>query len=270
MLIVFTGSLTRLTVWLTWLGERFKGGFERVYAMKGYLLVFDPVEVRVLYASMSPLFFEEGEPAALVKVIFSSFDLPSGARAVRELARKWYRVDVKLLAAVAPRYAAEQYAPVYVAKLPPACSATVDMLWGVLNVVWGAPVEERAPAKGAPGSLRVVPLFKGVEDVKDFLEGQAVFAAMLKAALTAKVLRVEEVAQAVADAYEAAADAARAVVSRVPSSLELVERVLSKFNVAYKDVVDFAASEEVARRLVARLKEMVGAAGGGGAGGGGA
>jgi len=226
-----------------------------------YLLVFDPVAGRVLYAKTEGLWFEEGEPASLGRVLFASFDLPSGVKRVRELLKKWYRVDVKLLVWLSPRYAAERYAPLYELRLPPYMSATVDMMWGTLNVAWGAPVEER------PGLLRIVPLFRNVDDVKSFLEGQAVFAEMVKALTAVRVLRAEEVAQAVAHVYEAAAEAARAVVSRVPSSLELVERVLSKFNVTYKDVVDFAASEEVARRLVARLKEMVGGAAGGGGGG---
>ena len=44
--------------------------------------------------------------------------------------------------------------------------------------------------------------------------------------------------------------------------------MLAKFNVTYRDVVDFAASEEVARRLIARLREMLAAQAGAGGGGG--
>jgi hypothetical protein len=238
-----------------------------------YLLVFDPVEGRVAYLRLSPVWLEEGEPAALGRVIFSTFDIPSGVARVRELRRKWYRIDVKFLAAVAPRYAAERYAPVYEVRLPVPCSASVDMLWGYLTVVWGAPVEERAPRGGEPGLLRIVSLFKDVEDVKEFLEGQAVFARMVVSLTAAKTLRAGEVASAVAEVYERAAELAASYISKVPGSLEVVERVLSKFNVTYKDLVDFAASEEVARRLIARLREMLAAqagAGGGGGGGGGA
>jgi hypothetical protein len=236
--------------------------------MADYLLVFDPVEGRAAYLKLSPLWLEEGEPAALGRVIFSTFDVPSGVARVRELSRKWYRVDVRLLAAVAPRYAAERYAPVYEVRLPVPCGASVDMMWGYLTVVWGVPVEERAPRGGEPGLLRVVSLFRNVEDVREFLEGQAVFARMAAALAAARALRAGEVASAVAEVYERAAELAASYVSKVPGSLELVERVLSKFNVTYKDVVDFAASEEVARRLIARLREMLAAQAGAGGGGG--
>jgi hypothetical protein len=187
---------------------------------------------------------------------------------VRELSRRWYRVDVKLLASVAPRYAAERYAPVYEVRLPVPCGASVDMLWGYLTVVWGVPVEERAPRGAEPGLLRVVSLFRNVEDVREFLEGQAVFARMAAALAAARALRAGEVAAAVAEAFERAAELAASYVSRVPGSLELVERVLAKFNVTYRDLVDFAASEEVARRLIARLREMLAAQQAGGGGGG--
>jgi hypothetical protein len=235
----------------------FQGG-----VVADYLLVFDPVEVKVMYVKTVGLWLEEGEPATLGRIVFTDFDFPSGARRVRELSRKWYRLDVKFLASVAPRYAAERYAPVFEFRLPPYCSATVDMLWGSLNVVWGAPVEERQ------GLIRIVPLFRNVEDIKNYLEGQAVFAQMVEALTAVKVLRAGEIAAAVASAFERAADLAAAFVSKVPGAQEIVEKVLSKYNVTYKDLVDFAVSEEVARRLVARLVEISGeqqAAGGGGA-----
>lgn len=228
-----------------------------------YLLVFDPVEVKTMYVKTLGLWLEEGEPATLGRIIFTDFDFPSGTRRVRELSRKWYRLDVKFLASVAPRYAAERYAPLYEFRLPPYCSATVDMLWGSLNVVWGAPVEERR------GVIRVVALFRNIDDVKGFLEGQAVFARMVESLTAVKVMRAGEIAAAVASAFDRAADLAATFVSKVPGAQEIVEKVLSKYNVTYKDLVDFAVSEEVARRLVARLIEISGeqaqAGGGGGA-----
>jgi hypothetical protein len=126
--------------------------------MADYLLVFDPVELRVAYLKLSPIWLEEGEPAALGRVIFSSFDLPSGAARVRELSRKWYRIDVKMLASLAPRYAVERYAPVYEVRLPVPCGASVDMMWGYLTVVWGVPA--RAGPR-LPSALLQVEVVRG-------------------------------------------------------------------------------------------------------------
>ena len=189
-------------------------------------------------------------------MLFSSTGLPSGSRRVRELLRKWYRVDVKLLHALSPRYAAERYSPVYEFRLPPYMSASVDMLWGTLHLVWGAPVLERE------GVVRVLMLLRGVDDVKAFLEGQAVFAEMVKALAAVKLARARELASAVAEMFERAGDLAASFVSRVPGSMEVVEKVLAKYNVTYRDLLDYAASEEVARRLLARLKEVAGETGG--------
>ena len=216
-----------------------------------FLLVVDPVAGKIAYIDVKSMRVSTGRTVFRGRVWYSSFEeLPSGYQRVQSLLRKWWRVDAKLLWALSPRLAIKHYArevTIECEEVSRVVVATMDAL--NLYFAWAS------VAPSERGSFVLVPLFD-VIDLQLFLRGEASYK-MAYEALRQRLMAYEE---RMIDSYrnllQLASDIVRSVVERLPSSYEIIEDVLSRYNVTAKDILDFAVSEAIIREVVARAQQQ--------------
>jgi len=224
--------------------------------MPDYALVFNPVSSRAHYLRVEDTALTGGGIDMLAMLIWSNArDLRSGYDVARLKLEKWYNVHVKLARALfGMRWLAEQLAPAYVVRLElPSSAVSVELDGAALTVYLG----DLARVEGEERVLRMVPLFKDPAKLKEFLDMQSVFADALVDVYVKLDTRVEEYARVFAKVVDAVNTALKAVVERLPGAYEIIEDVLSKYNVTGKAVVDFAVQEAVAKQVIAELQRRL-------------
>lgn len=224
--------------------------------MPDYALVFNPVSSRAHYLRVEDVALRGGGVDMLVKLIWSSSrDLRSGYDVARLKLEKWYNVHVKLARELfGMRWLAERLAPDYIVSLElPSSAVSVELDGAALTVYLG----DLARVEGEERVLRVVPLFKEPSKLKEFLDMQSVFADSLVEVYAKMDTRFEEYARVLARVIDAVNSILKAVVERLPGAYEIIEDVLSKYNVTGKAVVDFAVQEAVAKQVVAELQRRL-------------
>ena len=224
--------------------------------MPDYALVFNPVSSRAHYFRVDDVALTGAGMEVLARLIWSSSrDLRSGYDIARIRLEKWYNVHVKLARELfGMRWLAERLAPAYIVRLElPSSAASITLDGAALTVYLG----DLARAEGEERVLRMVPLFKDPSKVKEFLDMQSVFADSLVEVYAKLDMRVEEYARVFAKVVDAVNSILKAVVERLPGAYEIIEDVLSKYNVTGKAVVDFAVQEAVAKIVVAELQRKL-------------
>jgi len=223
--------------------------------MPDYALVFNPVSSRAHYLRVEDVALTGGGVDMLVKLIWSSArDLQSGYDIARLRLEKWYNVHVKIARELfGMRWLAERLAPSYIIRAElPSSAVSVAIDGAALTVYLG----DLARAEGER-VLRLVSLFKDPAKLKEFLDMQSVFADSLIEVYAKLDTRVEEYARVFAKVVDAVNATLKAVVERLPGAYEIIEDVLSKYNVTGKAVVDFAVQEAVAKQVIAELQRRL-------------
>jgi hypothetical protein len=224
--------------------------------MPDYALVFNPVSSRAHYLRVDDTALSGGGVDMLARLIWtSSRDLQSGYDVARLRLEKWYNVHVKLAREIfGMRWLAERLAPTYIVRVElPSSAVSVELDGAALTVYLG----DLARAEGEERVLRMVPLFKDPSKLKEFLDMQSVFADSLVEVYAKLDTRVEEYTRVFAKVIDAVNNILKDVVERLPGAYEVIEDVLSKYNVTGKAVVDFAVQEAVAKLVVAELQRKL-------------
>ena len=215
------------------------------------LLVVDPVTGRIAYIDVKSIHVSTGRTVFKGRVWYSSFEeLPSGYQRVQNLLKKWWRLDAKLLWALSPRLAIKHYAREVVIESEE-MNKTIIATMEALNLyfAWAS------IAPGKQGSFTLIPLFDMI-DLQLFLRGEASFK-MAYEVLRQRLMTYEEyVIESYRSLLQLASDIVRGVVERLPSSYEIIEDVLSRYNVTAKDVLDFAVSETIIKEMIARAQQQ--------------
>jgi hypothetical protein len=224
--------------------------------MPDYALVFNPVNSRAHYLRVEDVALTGGGVDMLVKLVWSSSrDLQSGYDIARLRLEKWYNIHVKIARELfGMRWLAERLAPAYIVRVElPSSAVSVGLDGAALTVYLG----DLAGVEGEERVLRLVSLFKDPAKLKEFLDMQSVFADSLIEVYAKLDTRVEEYARVFAKVIDAVNSILKAVVERLPGAYEIIEDVLSKYNVTGKAVVDFAVQEAVAKQVIAELQRRL-------------
>jgi hypothetical protein len=224
--------------------------------MPDYALVFNPVSSRAHYLRVEDTALTGGGVDMLAKLIWSSSrDLRSGYDAARLKLEKWYNIHIKLARELfGMRWLAEHLAPAYLVRVElPSSAVSVELDGAALTVYLG----DLARVEGEERVLRMVPLFKDPSKLKEFLDMQGVFADSLVELYAKLDTRVEEYTRVLVKVVDAVNSILKAVVERLPGAYEIIEDVLSRYNVTGKAVVDFAVQEAVAKQVVAELQRKL-------------
>lgn len=190
-------------------------------------------------------------------IVSTSSDVLDGVERFESILKKWYRVDAKLLKVIMGyRWCVEHYAPVYTVRMVSPEAVLVD-LKGVSDF-FDIQIGIGDLAKTENGPV-ITPLFTvtGV-DLQAFLRGEASFAKAL-ASMIARLSAVEyNVVSAINDAVSSLHDVAERMVNVTPGAFWIIQKVLSRYNVSPRDVVDYVTKELAAeKRLgIAPTKEM--------------
>jgi hypothetical protein len=224
--------------------------------MPDYALVFNPVSSRAHYLRVEDVALTGGGVDMLARLIWSSAgDLRSGYDIARLRLEKWYNIHVKIARELfGMRWLAERLAPAYIVRLElPSSAVSVELDGAALTVYLG----DLTRAQGEERVLRMVSLFKEPSKLKEFLDMQSVFADSLVEVYAKLDTRVEEYTRVFAKVIDAVNNILKDVVERLPGAYEVIEDVLSKYNVTGKAVVDFAVQEAVAKLVVAELQRRL-------------
>ncbi|MEM1568431.1 MAG: hypothetical protein QXI84_08125 [Thermofilaceae archaeon] len=230
------------------------------------LLLFNPLKRLSYFVEVLDLRFE-GRTVVTGRLLWTNDpQVPSGDKVLTMLSEKWYRVDAKLLKALAPRYAVRVYAPVFdfqLSDLERVVFASVRAGNLYLNI---GLADVRLTERGV---VEVKHLFSDEVDLERFLAGESVFFELARTSQAVLEAELMKYAERFSEVLKGAAEISASIVDRVPGSFEIIASVLRKYNVEPRDVVDFAVAEAVARRQLAAGGAAAGAAAGGGGGGGG-
>jgi uncharacterized protein (DUF2164 family) len=222
-----------------------------------YILVFNPVSGNAYYLKTERhVTFSQGTVKMLSRMVWSNSDkVESGVQRAYALLEKWYNIHIKLMKAMLGlRFVSEWLAPYYLVEVGvPSPSASIDIGETGLTVFWG----DLAVDKDEKHVLHLVTLFKDPERLQKFLSQESVFANTLVEAhmeYKAQVSRFTETYEKVIDVTN---QLLQEVINKLPGSYEIIEDVLSKFNVTGKDVIEYATEEATAKWIIAKLQEQL-------------
>jgi hypothetical protein len=218
-----------------------------------YILVFNPVNGNAYYlTTQRHVTFSQGTVRMLSRMVWSSNEkIESGVLRAQAMLEKWYNIHIKLMKSLfGMRFLSEWLAPYYLLEVAvPAPSASVEE-WG-LTVFWGDLREKEEHV------VELVTLFKDPERLQKFLSQEAVFANTL---IEAHMEYKSELSR-FTDVYEKIISVTnqllQEVINKLPGSYEIIEDVLSKFNVTGKDVIEYATEEATAKWIIAKLQEQL-------------
>jgi hypothetical protein len=222
-----------------------------------YILVFNPVSGKAYYLkTQRQVYFSMGTVKFLARMVWSNNDeIESGIHRAHTLLEKWYNVHIKLMKALfGMRYVAEWLAPYYLVEVGvPSPSASVEIGETGLTVFWG----ELAVDKEESHVLHLVSLFKDPERLQRFLSLESVFAEALVDAHMEYKEQVSRFTETYEKIISVTNQLLQEIINKLPGSYEIIEDVLSKFNVTGKDVIEYATEEATAKWIIAKLQEQL-------------
>jgi len=224
--------------------------------MPMYILVFNPVSGHAYYLkTQKNIVFSQGTVKLLSRMVWTNTDIESGMHRAYTLMEKWYNVHIKLMKTLfGLRYVAEWLAPYYLVEIGvPTASVTVDIGETGLTVFWGDLAVDREERH----VLRLVTLFKDPERLQRFLGMESVFADTLVEAHMEYKSEISRFTETYEKIISVTNQLLQEVINKLPGSYEIIEDVLSKFNVTGKDVVEYATEEAVAKWVIAKLQEQL-------------
>jgi hypothetical protein len=222
-----------------------------------YILVFNPVNGKAYYLkTQRQVYFSQGTVKMLSRMVWSNNDeIESGIHRAYTLLEKWYNIHIKLMKMMlGTRFVAEWLAPYYIVQVNvPSPSASVEIGETGLTVFLG----DLAVDKEEKHVLHLVSLFKDPERLQRFLSLESVFAE----ALVDAHMEYKEQVSRFTETYEKVINVTnqllQEIVNKLPGSYEIIEDVLSKFNVSGKDVIEYATEEATAKWIIAKLQEQL-------------
>jgi len=222
-----------------------------------YILVFNPVNGHAYYLKTEKnIVFSQGTVKALSRMVWTNNDkIESGVQRVYTFLEKWYNVHIKLMKALfGLRFVSEWLAPYYLVEIGvPTTSVTVDIGETGLAVFWGDLVAD----KEEQHVLHLVTLFKDPERLQRFLDQESVFANTLVEAHMIYKSSVSSFTETYEKIISVTNQLLQEVINKLPGSYEIIEDVLSKFNVTGKDVIEYATEEAAAKWIIAKLQEQL-------------
>ena len=222
-----------------------------------YILVFNPVGGHAYYLkTQRQVVFSQGTVKMLSKMVWSNNDkIESGIHRAYQLLEKWYNIHIKLMKALfGMRFVAEWLAPYYLVEIGvPTTSATVDIGETGLTVFWG----DLAVDKEEQHVLHLVTLFKDPDRLQRFLGQESVFAEALVDAHMEYKAQISSFTETYEKVIDVTNQLLQEIINKLPGSYEIIEDVLSKFNVTGKDVIEYATEEATAKWIIAKLQEQL-------------
>lgn len=221
-----------------------------------YILVFNPVSGHAYYLkTQRQMVFSQGTVKMLSKMVWSNTEIESGIHKAYQLLEKWYNIHIKLMKSLfGIRFVAEWLAPYYLVEIGvPTTSATVEIGETGLTVFWG----DLAVDKEEKHVLHLVTLFKDPERLQRFLGQEAVFAEVLVDAHVEYKSQVSKFTETYEKIIDVTNQLLQEIINKLPGSYEIIEDVLSKFNVTGKDVIEYATEEATAKWIIAKLQEQL-------------
>ncbi|MEM3427566.1 MAG: hypothetical protein QW212_04765, partial [Nitrososphaerales archaeon] len=207
-----------------------------------YILVFNPVSGHAYYLkTQRQMVFSQGTVKMLSKMVWSNTEIESGIHKAYQLLEKWYNIHIKLMKSLfGIRFVAEWLAPYYLVEIGvPTTSATVEIGETGLTVFWG----DLAVDKEEKHVLHLVTLFKDPERLQRFLGQESVFAEALVDAHMEYKSQVSKFTETYEKIIDVTNQLLQEIINKLPGSYEIIEDVLSKFNVTGKDVIEYATEE---------------------------
>jgi len=222
-----------------------------------YILIFNPVSGHAYYLkTQNNVVFSQGTVKMLSRMVWSNNDkIESGIHRVYQLLEKWYNIHIKLMKSLfGMRFVAEWLAPYYLVEVGvPTTSVTVDIGETGLTVFWGDLAED----KEEKHVLHLVTLFKDPERLQRFLGQESVFAEVLVDAHMEYKAQVSKFTETYEKIIDVTNQLLQEIINKLPGSYEIIEDVLSKFNVTGKDVIEYATEEATAKWIIAKLQEQL-------------
>lgn len=221
-----------------------------------YILVFNPVSGHAYYLkTQRQMVFSQGTVKILSKMVWSNTEIESGIHKAYQLLEKWYNIHIKLMKSLfGIRFVTEWLAPYYLVEIGvPTTSATVEIGETGLTVFWG----DLAVDKEEKHVLHLVTLFKDPERLQRFLGQESVFAEALVDAHMEYKSQVSKFTETYEKIIDVTNQLLQEIINKLPGSYEIIEDVLSKFNVTGKDVIEYATEEATAKWIIAKLQEQL-------------
>jgi len=212
-----------------------------------YVLVFNPVEGRTLYASCPSIVLKSGRMLSECGVIVSDWEnILDGVRYVnRVLSKRWSpdAIWMRIVRAIMGlRWCAERYAPKYKFTFIAPEYSFVDL--GDAENFFDIKIVMADLVRETESSANVVPLFKlmGV-DLQTFLAGERQFAKALTVLLTKLATLELDISSMATNAFNSMNMVTERIVSSTPSALDILSMIMQKYNVSGRDIINYVARE---------------------------